>query len=222
MNAEFQGSVQNLDCGPWTGPWTGLWTGLWTTYSTNKVRCASEKWSEIWWCLSTVPPPVIVISSTSDSEQSDPEMQESVALKLLGMQLETSEIMPQKEQAAHYHLNLSCIRAVFEDFVPSSLLVPYDILPSKFTPCFGDFCALMHLVLINQAAWCTSTCPKLSCVCLWVYSYVLLYNHIHCSVYWLWPKTLAFAVPGRGFRIWAYFLRTWTEVRILPHHKCAL
>ena len=35
-------------------------------------------------------PSVIVISSTSDSEQSDPETQESVALKLLGMQLETS------------------------------------------------------------------------------------------------------------------------------------
>jgi len=38
-------------------------------------------------------PPVIVISSTSDSEQSDPETQESVALKLLGMQLETSECL---------------------------------------------------------------------------------------------------------------------------------
>ena len=38
-------------------------------------------------------PPVIVISSTSDAEQSDPEMQDSVALKLLGVQLETSECL---------------------------------------------------------------------------------------------------------------------------------
>jgi len=38
-------------------------------------------------------PPVIVISCTSDSEQSDPETQESLALKLLGMQLETSECL---------------------------------------------------------------------------------------------------------------------------------
>ena len=62
------------------------------------------------------------------------------------MQLETSE-----GTAAHYHLNLSCIRAVSQDFVPSSLLVPYDILPSSSqgvpTPCFWDFCALMHLAL---------------------------------------------------------------------------
>ena len=56
----------------------------------------------------------------------------------------------------------------------------------------------IQVVLINQAAGCTSTCPKLSCVCLWVHSYVLLYNHIHCSVSWLWPKTLASAVPGRS------------------------
>ena len=54
-------------------------------------------------------PLVIVIFSTSDSEQSDPEMQESLGLKLLGM--------PQKEQAAHYHLNLSYIQAISQDFV---------------------------------------------------------------------------------------------------------
>ena len=41
-------------------------------------------------------PPVIVISSTSDSEQSDPETQESVAVKLLGVQLETSECLRRK------------------------------------------------------------------------------------------------------------------------------
>jgi len=80
--------------------------------------------------------------------------------------------MPQKEQAAHYHLNLSCIRAVSQDFVPSSLLVPYDILPSSSqgvtTLCFWDFCGLMHLVLINQVAQCTSTCPELTCVCVLV------------------------------------------------------
>ena len=32
---------------------------------------------------------------------------------------------PQKEQPAHYHLNISCVRAVATDFV-----VPPDVLPS--------------------------------------------------------------------------------------------
>ena len=36
---------------------------------------------------------------------------------------------PSKEQAYHYHLNLTCIRAVASDFIPSSLRVPPDILP---------------------------------------------------------------------------------------------
>ena len=36
---------------------------------------------------------------------------------------------PSKEQACHYHLNLTCIRAVASDFIPSSLCVPPDILP---------------------------------------------------------------------------------------------
>ena len=36
---------------------------------------------------------------------------------------------PSKEQACHYHLNLTCIRAVAADFIPSSLCVPPDILP---------------------------------------------------------------------------------------------
>ena len=33
---------------------------------------------------------------------------------------------PQKEQPAHYHLNISCIRVVATDFVPSSIVVPPD------------------------------------------------------------------------------------------------
>ena len=37
---------------------------------------------------------------------------------------------PQKEQPAHYHLNILCIRAVATDFVPSSIVVPPDVLPS--------------------------------------------------------------------------------------------
>jgi len=41
------GSVQNLDCGPWTGLWTGPWTGLWTgLYYVLDERCASENWSD--------------------------------------------------------------------------------------------------------------------------------------------------------------------------------
>ena len=35
--------------------------------------------------------------------------------------------IPQREQPAHYHLNLSCIRAVSPGFVPASLVVPDDI-----------------------------------------------------------------------------------------------
>jgi len=58
-------------------------------------ECASENWSDDTMVSMdgevSANPPVIVISSTSDSEQSDPETQESLALKLLGMQLETSE-----------------------------------------------------------------------------------------------------------------------------------
>lgn len=40
---------------------------------------------------------------------------------------------PQKEQPAHYHLNLACVRAAPPDFVPASLLVPYNILPTLST-----------------------------------------------------------------------------------------
>lgn len=36
---------------------------------------------------------------------------------------------PSKEQACHYHLNLTCIRAVASEFIPSSLRVPPDVLP---------------------------------------------------------------------------------------------
>ena len=37
---------------------------------------------------------------------------------------------PQKEQPAHYCLDISRIRAVATDFVPSSSVVPPDVLPS--------------------------------------------------------------------------------------------
>ena len=37
---------------------------------------------------------------------------------------------PQKEQPAHYHLNISCIRVVATDFVPSTIVVPPDVLLS--------------------------------------------------------------------------------------------
>ena len=37
---------------------------------------------------------------------------------------------PQKEQPAHYNLNILCIRVVAADFVPSSIVVPHDVLPS--------------------------------------------------------------------------------------------
>ena len=36
-------------------------------------------------------------------------------------------ITPQKEQPAHYHLNLSCIRAVAPTFISASLVVPPDV-----------------------------------------------------------------------------------------------
>ena len=36
---------------------------------------------------------------------------------------------PQREQPAHYHLNISCIRVVATDFVPSTIVVPPDVLP---------------------------------------------------------------------------------------------
>ena len=40
------------------------------------------------------------------------------------------EHVPQKEQPAHYQLNISCIQAVATDFVPSTIVVPPDVLPS--------------------------------------------------------------------------------------------
>ena len=47
-----------------------------------------------------------------------------------GMPLGFLEHVPQKEQPAPYHLNISCLRAVDTDFVPSSIIVPPDVLPS--------------------------------------------------------------------------------------------
>jgi len=156
--------VQNLDCGL-NGDYV---------LDERSANVNQRTGVTIRWRLSTVisaNPPVIVISSTSDSEQSDPETQENVALKLIGMQLETSECL--RTGCCSLPPKPLCIRAVSLDFVPSSLLVPYDILPSSSqgvsTPCVWDFCALMHLVL-NLAARCTSTCPKLSCVCACKYS----------------------------------------------------
>lgn len=37
---------------------------------------------------------------------------------------------PLKEQPAHYHLNLPCIRTACPEFIPCSLLVPSDVLPA--------------------------------------------------------------------------------------------
>ena len=39
-------------------------------------------------------------------------------------------VTPQKEQACHYHLRLCCIKAAEPTFVPLSLRVPQDIVPS--------------------------------------------------------------------------------------------
>jgi hypothetical protein len=34
---------------------------------------------------------------------------------------------PQREQAVHYHIKLSCIKSACADFVPASLVVPSDV-----------------------------------------------------------------------------------------------
>ena len=44
-----------------------------------------------------------------------------------GMPLGFLEHVPQKEQPAHYHLNILCMQAVATDFVPSSIVSP-DVL----------------------------------------------------------------------------------------------
>jgi len=72
------GSVQNLDSGPWTGLWTGPRTGLWT--GLYYERCASENWSD----------DTMASIDGEVSANPDPETQESVALKVLGMQMENA------------------------------------------------------------------------------------------------------------------------------------
>ena len=57
-------------------------------------------------------------------------------------------ITPQKEQLAHYHLNLSCIRAVAPTFVPSSLIVPPDI-GSKLNVVHKEYLYLIFNVTVN-------------------------------------------------------------------------
>jgi len=63
--------------------------------------------------------------------------------------------MPQKEQAAHYHLNLSCIRAVSQDFVHRVSLfhtISYPAVHKEYLHLVLGISVPMHLVLINQAA----------------------------------------------------------------------
>ena len=57
-------------------------------------------------------------------------------------------ITSQKEQPAHYHLNLSCIRAVAPTFVPSSLIVPPDI-GSKLNVVHKEYLHLIFNVTVN-------------------------------------------------------------------------
>ena len=49
-----------------------------------------------------------------------------------------------KEQPAHYHLNLACIRAVAPQFVPSSLVtcIPSDVRP-KLTQTHQEYLRLV-------------------------------------------------------------------------------
>ena len=51
-------------------------------------------------------------------------------------------VTPRKEQPAHYHLNLACIRAVAPQFVPSSLVIPSDVRP-KLTQTHQEYLRLV-------------------------------------------------------------------------------
>ena len=92
QGAAGQCKTWTLDCGLDRGLDCGLDCGLdWDYVLDERSANAHQRTGvTIQWRLSTVrsplTPPVIVIFFTSDSEQSDPETQESVALKLLGMQ----------------------------------------------------------------------------------------------------------------------------------------
>ena len=48
-------------------------------------------------------------------------------------------ITPRSEQAAHYHLNLQCIKAVEPGFVPQSLTIP-PMFYHNLLPCTRNFC----------------------------------------------------------------------------------
>jgi len=80
----------------WTVDWTVDWIVDWTVDCVLRTKNAHQRTGVTMASMDgevSANPPVIVISCTSDSEQSDPETQESLALKLLGMQLETSECL---------------------------------------------------------------------------------------------------------------------------------
>ena len=99
MNAKFVSSSSSwpgqcktwtLDCGLDRGLDCGLDCGLdWDYVLDERSANAHQRTGVTMASMDgevSANPPVIVISCTSDSEQSDPETQESVALKLLGMQ----------------------------------------------------------------------------------------------------------------------------------------
>ena len=54
-------------------------------------------------------------------------------------------ITPRSEQAAHYHLNLQCIKAVEPGFVPQSLTIPPDVLP-RLTAVHKEFLRLVFQI----------------------------------------------------------------------------
>ena len=68
---------------------------------------------------------------------------------------------PQKEQPAHYHLNILCIRAVATDFVPSSIVVPPDVWV-KFTKnsCVLFLDSLLDMLLLFVSCFATTNWPQ--------------------------------------------------------------
>ena len=93
----LSGSVHKLDSGLWTGPWTGLWTGLWTgiwTASwTRSIGALVRMRTAILHahCVVVVMAslgdrcslsPLIIISSASESDESDGGIQESLLLPI--------------------------------------------------------------------------------------------------------------------------------------------
>jgi len=68
--------------------WTANWSVDWTVERTRRTKCECASVNRSDDTMASIDgevcanPLVIVISSTSDSEQSDPETQENVAVKL--------------------------------------------------------------------------------------------------------------------------------------------